>query len=135
AERAASRLDKGKTFAAVFAGHGLSEDFANDPGHTAWRGGFESGRSWSQEHFGVSDSDLIANRYEAMTDYLDRPALEVGMLVETLANTTTSGVWGKLATAAGRVLYDPYTEQDMPDIAWSTPLDVRMKSYKHVLKL
>lgn len=134
-EQATNRLGKGKTFAAVLAGHGLSEDFAIDPGHTAWRGGFESGRTWASDYFGVSDADLVATRYEAMTDYLDRPAIEVGMLVETLANTTTSGVWGKLATAAGRVLYDPFTEQDMPDIAWSTPLDVRMKSYKHVLKL
>jgi len=107
----------------------------SNPDNIIWRLGKYGDEQWVKQYFGVSKSDIILNRYKAISSFEDRSLYDKISILSFLGSASvTQGIWSKLGEAHGKILFYPFTETELISHLFSVPWDIKLLEKKNVLR-
>lgn len=106
-----------------------------DPEHVLWDLDRHGDMPWARRYFEIKDAGILANRINSMRRFGKRPVFDIISILATTGNTAaTQAVWSKLGEACQKVLFFPYTDSRVLDLAYRTNWNVKMCEPKHILR-
>ena len=100
-----------------------------------WSLGTHGDIRWTTDHFNVTKKDIIKNRYEIMKKYFDRQIYDIISILLFLGSASaTQVIWSKLGEAEKKILYYPFTNNELVNYIFSVPWNVKLNEPKNILR-
>ena len=106
-----------------------------NPSNILWKRGAWASEEWALAHFRVTPDDIIRNRLSAIARYKGRSLDDVLSILDMLGEVAvTQSIWSKLGEKNGRILYYPFTQNELLQFAYSIPWEIKLQEPKNVLR-
>jgi asparagine synthetase B (glutamine-hydrolysing) len=108
----------------------------SDPANPIWMLGSYGDYAWVKSEYNASPAEVISDRYRAIhwcEDYDINTAFALYAMNYSEVSITTA-IWSKLAEVQGKVLYYPFAEKQLLDLAFAIPWKKKLSSPKQVIR-
>jgi len=106
----------------------FSKNTLSDPHNLLWSWMDYGSKQWVYDHFHITDSDLINERYKTLQHFQDLSINDIWSLYSLFGDEQISlSIWSKIGEQNKKILYYPYYDKAVLDYAFSIPWKVKLQ--------
>lgn len=103
--------------------------------HPLWLLGKYGDEKWVCDYFGVSRTEIIQNRYNAIKPFSALSLFDIASYLSFAGSASvTEGIWAKLGEANQKILFYPFTDPKLMRLAFTIPWDLKLSEPKNILR-